>query len=36
MLPYTALFLIVWTMFFIVWSLLGLPVGPGETLYVNQ
>jgi aminobenzoyl-glutamate transport protein len=36
MLPYTALFLIVWTVFFIVWSLIGLPVGPGETLYVNR
>jgi aminobenzoyl-glutamate transport protein len=36
MLPYTVLFLIVWTVFFIVWSLIGLPVGPGETVYVNQ
>lgn len=36
MLPYTALFLIVWTVFFIIWSLTGLPVGPGETLYVNR
>jgi hypothetical protein len=35
MLPYTALFLIVWTVLFIIWSLIGLPVGPGETLYVN-
>jgi aminobenzoyl-glutamate transport protein len=36
MLPYTALFLIVWTVFFVFWSLIGLPVGPGETLYVNR
>lgn len=29
MLPYTVVFLIIWTAIFIVWTLLGLPIGPG-------
>lgn len=29
MLPYTIFFLVSWTLLFIVWSLLGLPIGPG-------
>ena len=32
MLPYTVSFLVIWTAFFLVWTLLGIPVGPGETL----
>jgi len=35
MLPYTIAFLIVWTAFFLIWALIGLPVGPGESLYVS-
>ena len=32
MLPYTITFFIVWTLLFILWFLLGLPVGPGANL----
>jgi aminobenzoyl-glutamate transport protein len=35
MLPYSVVFLIGWTLFFIVWMLLGLPIGPGTTLHLN-
>ncbi len=35
MLPYTVVFLIVWTILFAIWAILGLPVGPGEGLYVE-
>lgn len=34
MLPYTVVFLIVWTALLVVWMLLGLPVGPGAGLYL--
>lgn len=34
MLPYTVVFLVVWTIFFYVWTfLLGLPLGPGANTY---
>ncbi len=33
MMPYAILFLAVWTVFMVVWYLLGLPIGPG--VYVN-
>ncbi len=36
MLPYTVLYLIVWIVIFVVWARFGLPVGPGESFYVNQ
>jgi aminobenzoyl-glutamate transport protein len=32
MLPYSVVFLLVWTVLLIVWFLLGLPVGPGAPL----
>jgi aminobenzoyl-glutamate transport protein len=35
MLPYTITFLVIWTAFFFLWTLLGLPVGPGESLRVG-
>lgn len=36
MMPYTVVFFIGWTLFFIVWYLLGLPVGPDAPIYLNQ
>jgi aminobenzoyl-glutamate transport protein len=35
MLPYSVTFLIGWTIFLVVWILLGLPVGPGAGLYLQ-
>ena len=32
MLPYSVVFLIVWTILLIVWFLLGIPVGPGAPM----
>ena len=29
MLPYAMIILVVWTVFFILWFLLGIPLGPG-------
>jgi aminobenzoyl-glutamate transport protein len=34
MLPYTLVTLVVWTLFFIVWYLLGIPFGPGYPVHV--
>ena len=34
MLPYTISFFIVWTALFIVWFVLGLPLGPGAKLFI--
>jgi aminobenzoyl-glutamate transport protein len=34
MLPYTITFFIIWTIMFIVWFLLGIPVGPGAGLFI--
>jgi len=36
MLPYTIAFLIIWTILLIVWMALGIPVGPGATLYLPE
>lgn len=36
MLPYTVTFLIVWTTLLVVWMFLGLPVGPGAGLYLEE
>ncbi|HET9441114.1 MAG TPA: AbgT family transporter, partial [Longimicrobiales bacterium] len=36
MLPYTVAFLVVWTVLLIIWMLLGLPVGPGAPLFLEQ
>ncbi len=33
LLPYSIAFLIMWTLFLIIWFLLGLPLGPGATLF---
>jgi aminobenzoyl-glutamate transport protein len=35
MLPYSITFFIVWSMVFIVWFILGLPVGPGAELFLQ-
>ncbi|MBA2692678.1 MAG: AbgT family transporter [Rubrobacter sp.] len=35
MLPYTVVFLVLWTLLFAIWAILGLPVGPGEGLRVE-
>jgi aminobenzoyl-glutamate transport protein len=36
MLPYSMTFLLGWTVFLIVWMLLGLPVGPGAGLHLPE
>ena len=35
MLPYTVIFLLLWTILFAVWAIIGLPVEPGEGLRVE-
>jgi len=35
MIPYTITFFIIWTLMFIVWFLLGIPVGPGAPMFIN-
>ncbi len=35
MLPYSMAFLVFWTVFIVIWMLLGIPVGPGAPLYLN-
>ncbi|MCL6494402.1 MAG: AbgT family transporter [Ignavibacterium sp.] len=34
MLPYTIVFFIIWVSLFIVWFILGLPVGPGAKMFI--
>lgn len=34
MLPYTIVFFIIWVALFIVWFILGLPVGPGAEMFI--
>lgn len=34
MLPYSIVFLVVWSALFVVWTLLGLPLGPGGSIYL--
>lgn len=34
MLPYSMFFLILWTIFLIIWMLLGIPVGPGAPIHL--
>jgi aminobenzoyl-glutamate transport protein len=36
MLPYTVAFFIVWTALLIIWIILGLPIGPGAELFLNN
>lgn len=33
LLPYTLYFLVAWVIFFVLWMLLGIPIGPGATLF---
>jgi aminobenzoyl-glutamate transport protein len=35
MLPYTIIFLIIWSILLSVWMMLGIPVGPGADLFLN-
>lgn len=35
MLPYSFFFLLAWTLLFILWMILGLPVGPGAGLFIE-
>lgn len=34
MLPYSMVFLIAWTALFVIWSLLGIPIGPGVEMFM--
>ena len=34
MLPYSMVFLFAWTVLFVVWTLLGLPIGPGVSMFM--
>lgn len=34
MIPYSVVFLLVWVCLFAIWFLLGIPVGPGATLFI--
>lgn len=34
MLPYAVAFTVIWTVFFVVWYLLGIPLGPGAGIHV--
>jgi aminobenzoyl-glutamate transport protein len=36
MLPYTAVFLVIWSMLLGAWIVAGLPLGPGAELYLSQ
>ena len=35
MLPYVIVLSIAWTLFFVVWYLLGIPLGPGSPVHVD-
>ena len=35
MLPYSIFFLIGWTLLFVVWYLMGWPLGPGAPLFYH-
>ncbi|MBV9916307.1 MAG: AbgT family transporter, partial [Solirubrobacterales bacterium] len=34
MLPYAVIFAVVWTLFFVVWYLIGIPFGPGAGVHL--
>lgn len=36
MLPYSVVILVAWTLFFLIWNLLGLPIGPGIEMFINK
>ena len=33
LLPYSVAFLVAWSVFFVIWMLVGLPIGPGANLF---
>lgn len=35
LLPYSVFFAIMWTVLFVIWFLLGLPLGPGDGIYIK-
>jgi aminobenzoyl-glutamate transport protein len=35
MIPYTVTFFLIWTVLFIIWFILGIPVGPGAPMFIN-
>ena len=35
MIPYTITFFLIWTVLFIIWFILGIPVGPGAPMFIN-
>ena len=35
MIPYTITFFLIWTALFIIWFILGIPVGPGAPMFIN-
>lgn len=35
MIPYTITFFLIWTALFIIWFMLGIPVGPGAPMFIN-
>jgi p-aminobenzoyl-glutamate transporter AbgT len=34
MIPYTAIVLVAWVLFFVAWYLLGIPIGPGYPAHI--
>ncbi|UUV17241.1 AbgT family transporter [Fusobacteria bacterium ZRK30] len=34
MLPYSIIFLVIWSIMFLAWSFLGLPIGPGVSMFI--
>ena len=35
MLPYSVAFLLVWTLLLVIWMLVGAPLGPGGSLFIE-
>jgi aminobenzoyl-glutamate transport protein len=35
LIPYTAIVLVTWIIFFVVWYLVGIPWGPGAPVHLN-
>lgn len=36
MLPYTLIILVIWIVMFVVWNLVGIPIGPGTDMFLNS
>ena len=34
MLPYSIVFLVAWTILFLAWTFLGIPIGPGVNMFM--